>query len=47
MNKLAPGDLIFSDQFKSSLLGHQFSAHGNNVTIQKLCGGTIFCNAAS
>jgi hypothetical protein len=47
MNKLAPGDLIFSDQYESPLLGRQFSARGNDVTSQKFRGGTIFCDAAS
>jgi hypothetical protein len=47
MNKLEPGDLVFSDQYESPLLGRQFSARGNDLTTQKYCGGTIFCDAAS
>jgi hypothetical protein len=47
MNKLQPGDLIFSDQYESPLLGRQFSARGNDVTTQQFRGGTIFCDAAS
>jgi hypothetical protein len=47
MNKLDPGDLVFSDQYESPLLGRQFSARGNSLTTQKFRGGTIFCDAAS
>jgi hypothetical protein len=47
LNKLEPGDLVFSDQYKSPLLGRQFSAQGNDLTTQKYQGGTIFCDAAS
>jgi hypothetical protein len=47
MNKLEPGNLVFSDQYGSPLLGRQFSACGNDLTVQKICGVTIFCNAAS
>jgi hypothetical protein len=47
MNQLEPGDLVFSDQYESPLLGRQFSMQGNDLTTQKYCGGTIFCNAAS
>jgi hypothetical protein len=46
MNRLEPGDLVFSDQYESPLLGRQFSARGNNLTTQKFRGGTIFCDAA-
>jgi hypothetical protein len=38
-NKLEPGDLVFSDQYELPLLGSQFSAHGNDLTMQKFCGG--------
>jgi hypothetical protein len=47
MNQLEPGDLVFSDQHESPLLGHQFSARGNDLTTQKFRGGTIFCDAVS
>jgi hypothetical protein len=47
MNKLEPGDLMFSDQYESPLLGRQFSARGNDLTTQKYRGGTIFCDSAS
>jgi hypothetical protein len=47
LNKLAPGDLVFSDQYESPLLGRQFSARGNDLTTQQFRGGTIFCDAAS
>ena len=46
-DKLTPGELIFSDQYESPLLGRQFSARGNDVSSQKYRGGTIFCDAAS
>ena len=45
--KLQPGDLVFSDQYKSPLEGRQFSARGNDVSTQKYRGGTLFCDAAS
>jgi hypothetical protein len=47
MNQLAPGDLVFSNQYESPLLGRQFSACGNDLTTQQFRGGTIFCDAAS
>jgi hypothetical protein len=47
MDKLDPGNLVFSDQYESPLLGRQFSARGNDLTMQKFRGGTIFCDAAS
>jgi hypothetical protein len=47
LNQLEPGDLVFSDQYESPLLGRQFSARGNDLTTQKFRGGTIFCDAAS
>jgi hypothetical protein len=47
MDKLEPGNLVFSDQYESPLLGRQFSACGNDLTTQKFRGGTIFCDAAS
>jgi hypothetical protein len=47
LNKLEPGDLVFSDQYESPLLGRQFSARGNDLTTQQFRGGTIFCDAAS
>ena len=31
-NKLEPGDLVFSDQYESPLLGRQFSARGKDVS---------------
>jgi hypothetical protein len=47
MNQLTPRDLVFSDQYKSPLLGRQFSARGNDLTTQQFRGGTIFCDATS
>ena len=46
-NKLQPGDLVFSDQYESPFEGHQLPAHGNDVSSQKYCGGTLFCNATN
>ena len=46
-NKLQPGYLVFSDQYKSLLEGRQLSARGNDVSTQKYRGGTIFCDASS
>jgi hypothetical protein len=47
MNQLAPGNLVFSDQYNSPLLGRQFLAQGNTLTTQTFHGGAIFCDAAS
>jgi hypothetical protein len=35
MNKLEPGDLVFSDQYEFPLLGRQFSARGDDLMMQK------------
>jgi hypothetical protein len=42
MNQLEPGDLLFSDQHESPLLGRQFSARWTDFTTQKYRGCTIF-----
>ena len=46
-DELKPGDLVFSDQYESPLLGRHFSAKGNDLSCEKYRGGTIFCDAAS
>ena len=46
-NKIQPGDLVFYDQYESPLEGHQFSTRGNDVSTQKYCSGTLFCDYAS
>jgi hypothetical protein len=47
LNKLEPGDLVFSDQYESRLEGRQFTARGHSLSSQKYRGGTLFCDAAS
>jgi hypothetical protein len=47
MNQLAPNDLVFSDQYKSPLIGRQFSACRNDLSAQQFRGGTIFCDVNS
>ena len=45
--QLKPGDLVFSDQYQSSLPGQVFGHHGAWMSSQKYCGGTLFYDAAS
>ena len=40
VNKLEPGDLVFSDQYESRLEGRHFSARGHSLSTQKYRGGT-------
>ena len=47
LNKLEPGDLVFSDQYESRLEGRQFTARGHTLSSQKYRGGTLFCDTAS
>jgi hypothetical protein len=47
MNKLEPGDLVFSDQYESRLEGRQFTSRGHSLSSQKFRGGTLFCDAAT
>ncbi len=47
LNKLEPGDLVFSDQYESRLEGRNFTARGHSLSSQKYRGGTLFCDAAS
>ena len=46
-DKLERGDLIFSDQFQSSLPGRVFGKRGAAITTQKYTGGTLFADASS
>jgi hypothetical protein len=46
-NKLEPGELFFTDQYKSRLPGRVFGSPGSKVTTHKYKGGTLFCDAAS
>ena len=45
--KLQPGDLVFSDQYESSLGGQIYSTRGHPQHSFKFKGGTLFCDAAS
>ena len=45
--KLDPGDLIFSDQYVSSVVGKHFNVRGHLNTRLGFKGGTIFCDASS
>ncbi len=44
---LKPGELVFSDQYQSSLPGKVFGHHGTWISLQKYCGGTLFYDEAS
>ena len=44
---LEPGDLVFSDQFVSSLPGKVFGKRGASISSNSYSGGTLFCDAAS
>ena len=46
-NKLEPGELIFSDQYVSSLPGRQYNNQGQEMRHRSFVGGTIFCDSAS
>jgi hypothetical protein len=46
-NKLAPGQLIFSNQYSSRVEGRAFGGPGANSSSAKVQGGTIFCDPAS
>ena len=47
LNKLEPGDLVFSDQHASRLEGRNFTARGQSLSSQKCRGDTLFCDGAS
>ena len=44
---LKPGEMVFSDQYQSSLPGRVFGRRGTWMTSQKYCGGTLFYDSAS
>ena len=44
--KLQPGDLVFSDQYESSLGGRIYSRRGHPQHSFKFKGCTLFCDAA-
>jgi hypothetical protein len=46
-NQLFPGQLIFSDQYQSSVDGRTHNRAGKLTTRKKIVGGTIFVDAAS
>ena len=46
-DKLAPGDLVFSDQYESRLPGRVFNSRGSTIHTKQMIGGTLFCDAAS
>ena len=45
--KLQNGQLVFSDQYCSSLPRRVFGRRGASISSQKFCGGTLFYDAAS
>ena len=45
--KLKNGELVFSDQYCSSLPGRVFGRRVASISTQKFCGGTLFYDAAS
>ncbi len=45
--KLSPGQLVFTDQYVSSLPGNNFTKRGQTLSNQQFKGSTIFCDAAS
>lgn len=46
-DKLQPGDLVFSDQYESSLGGRIYTEKGHPNHAYKYRGGTLFCDASS
>ena len=46
-DKLKPGDLVFTDQYETSVEGRIFSQRGHNLHQFKCLGGTLFYDAAS
>lgn len=46
-DQLAPGDLIYTDQYESRLEGHIFNPRGRHTSKTGYRGGTLFCDAAS
>jgi hypothetical protein len=46
-NTLAPGQLLFSDQYSRRIEGRAFGSRGADASSGKVQGGTIFCDTAS
>ena len=46
-DKLNPGELIFSDQYVSSVPGRVFGRRGASIASQKYCVGTLLYDASS
>ena len=46
-DKLTPGELVFMDQLESRVRGRRMHTTGGEREIDKFCGSTIFCDAAS
>ena len=46
-DKLKPGQLVFMDQLESRVRGRQMHTAGHEREIDKFCGSTVFCDAAS
>ena len=47
LNKLLPGQLVFSDQYISKIKGQEMNALAGRLDIQAYNGGTIFVDAAT
>ena len=45
--KIQPGDIIFTNQYQTSVEGRVFSQRGNDLHQFKCLGGTLFYDAAS
>ena len=46
-DKLVPGQLVFMDQLESQARGCRMHTKGHERQIDKFCGSTVFCDAAS
>ena len=47
IEKVFPGDHIFTDQFDSSVLGRRYDTFGKEESLEKYTGGTLFYDASS
>jgi hypothetical protein len=46
-NSLSPGDLVYVDQYESSIRGRLQHTYGKEKQASMYCGGTIFVDVAS
>ena len=46
-DKLDPGQLVFMDQLESRVRGRRMHTKGGEREVEKFCGSTVFCDAAS